>query len=424
MTLYQAVDSVTGQLYVYQDTYTGPNDPTNVLVLDTVSGAGAGTLSQAVDSVTGEAYTYQGIYPGPNDPTNVLVLDTVSRTLSAALWQSVDSGTGATYIYQGEYTGPNDPTNTIQLVPTAGVRPAMWLTNRDDGTVSRIAIDTGLEYGSPITVGSLPAGIAWDGGSSIWVANSGDDTVSCIDRTTGLVTDTISVGTTPTDVAWDHAGHIYVACGGNNTVHRISTTTRLVDLVISIECGNGMCWDGADHMHTVNAAAWSLSRIRIDTGALDGHLVGAPQVRAIVWDHNGYVWYAKQTPDATQRLSIDSYSYVGEMPSSPYALSMAWEDTGHMWASHASGVVVQENVVSFATVVSVTVTASNAIGRLAWDGGDYVYICDTRVSAEAGANRVARVHRTTHEVTSVTITGASGAGRVGCWDICSDAVVV
>ncbi len=198
----------------------------------------------------------------------------------------------------------------------------MWVTNRADGTVSRISIGSGLEYGSPISVGANPSGIAWDGGSCIWVANSGDNTATCI-STSGVVLTTVSVGPNPTDVAWDHIGHIYVACGGNNTVHRISTTTRLVDLVIAIECGDGMAWDGSLHMHTVKAAAFSLSRILISTGALDGRLVGAPQVRAITWDHAGYAWYAKQTPDATQRIGVVSYAYGGEMTLSPYAIAMA-----------------------------------------------------------------------------------------------------
>ncbi len=83
---------------------------------------------------------------------------------------------------------------------------------------------------------------------------------------------------------------------------------------------------------------------------------------------------------------------------------------------------MQEDVTTFATVASVTVTPN--VGLLAWDGGDYIYACDTRESAVVGSNRVARIHRTTRALTYVTLAGSSGASRVGSYGICCDVVAV
>jgi YVTN family beta-propeller protein len=301
---------------------------------------------------------------------------------------------------------------------------SMWVSNVDDGTVSQVSIRSGSLVRN-ITVGSAPKGLAFDGTAGIWVCNSGSNTVSRIDVFSGTVTDTVSVGTTPVDVAWDHASHVYVACGGNNTVHRIGVTSKVVDLVISVNCGTGMAWDGAAHMHVTHAAGLDLSRILISTGAVDGNLVGAPAVRAITWDHNGFVWYCKSTPEATQRLAISTYDYAGEMPSSPMSNWMAWEDTGHIWATHYSGVVVVENVAAFTTAGAVTLEGTaQTLQGIAWDGGQYLYVCDTRASAVAGSNHVYRIDRATNAVTAIDLGGSSGASRVGSFGICSDAVTI
>ena len=54
----------------------------------------------------------------------------------------------------------------------------IWVTNREDDTVSKIVAATG-EVAATIDVGDSPRGVAFDG-THIWTANTGDDTVSKI----------------------------------------------------------------------------------------------------------------------------------------------------------------------------------------------------------------------------------------------------
>jgi YVTN family beta-propeller protein len=53
-----------------------------------------------------------------------------------------------------------------------------------------------------IDVGNEPSGIAV-GGGSVWVANSGDGTVSRIDPATNDVVDTIEIGNVPDSLSSD-----------------------------------------------------------------------------------------------------------------------------------------------------------------------------------------------------------------------------
>ncbi len=87
-------------------------------------------------------------------------------------------------------------------------------STRDDGTASSIPSTSVV---ARTRVGDAPAGVAV-GRGSVWVANSGDGTVSVIDAKTNRVTDTVEVGGTPLGV--EHAGgHAWVS---------FENTTRLV----------------------------------------------------------------------------------------------------------------------------------------------------------------------------------------------------
>ena len=72
-----------------------------------------------------------------------------------------------------------------------------WVTNENDGTVSRIDTATGEVAGDPIPVGDEPSNIRV-GAGSVWVANAGSNTVSRIDPETNRTEQTIRVGERPT----------------------------------------------------------------------------------------------------------------------------------------------------------------------------------------------------------------------------------
>ncbi len=103
--------------------------------------------------------------------------------------------------------------------------------------------------GSPITVGTQPAGIAVDG-ANLWVANNGSGTVSKIDPTTAAVQATVTVGNHPYGVAFDGTDVWVTNSYFPSTLSKIDPTT---DTVIGtggdgLVAPAGLVFDGREHV--------------------------------------------------------------------------------------------------------------------------------------------------------------------------------
>jgi DNA-binding beta-propeller fold protein YncE len=98
---------------------------------------------------------------------------------------------------------------------------AAWVVNFDEeGTVTRLNVETGRMVGEPIRVGEEPKGVAV-GADAVWVANSGDGTVSRIDPDSGeVVGEPIEVGGTPGKLVVSD-GIVWVTNDEDDTVVRI-----------------------------------------------------------------------------------------------------------------------------------------------------------------------------------------------------------
>ena len=95
---------------------------------------------------------------------------------------------------------------------------AVWVTNPDVGTVTRIDPDE-QEIRDTIQVGENPTGIAV-GEDAVWVVNSGGPSVSRISPDTNEVVDTIEVGNGPAGIAVGE-GAVWVTNRFDGTISRI-----------------------------------------------------------------------------------------------------------------------------------------------------------------------------------------------------------
>ncbi len=95
---------------------------------------------------------------------------------------------------------------------------AIWVTNADDGTVSRVDRKTNSVV-QTIRVGSGPAGISI-GSGAVWVLNGLDGTISRIDPRTAQLVQTIPVGNGPTAITYGF-GALWVANAADGTVSKI-----------------------------------------------------------------------------------------------------------------------------------------------------------------------------------------------------------
>ena len=111
---------------------------------------------------------------------------------------------------------------------------AIWVTNTDDQTVSRIEPRTNAVV-QTLRVGAGPAGIAI-GAGAVWVVNALDGTVSRIDPRASQVVQTVPVGNGPSAIAYG-LGALWVANGGDTTVSKIDPKTG--NLVRTFGAGPG-----------------------------------------------------------------------------------------------------------------------------------------------------------------------------------------
>lgn len=100
----------------------------------------------------------------------------------------------------------------------AGAAPVAWVANIDDGTVSRIDLET--HEAATVAVGTFPWGVAAShDGLRAYVTNGNDGTVSVIDATVPAVVDTLPVGATPRGIAVTPNGaKVYAALADGDVV--------------------------------------------------------------------------------------------------------------------------------------------------------------------------------------------------------------
>jgi YVTN family beta-propeller protein len=102
---------------------------------------------------------------------------------------------------------------------------AVWVTNYEDGTVSRIDQSTRAIVDT-VPVGSVPIGIAV-GAGMVWVTNNTGQSVSEINPTVDRTVQTISVGSDPSGIAVG-LGSVWVANTNGQTLTRIDANTGTV----------------------------------------------------------------------------------------------------------------------------------------------------------------------------------------------------
>jgi YVTN family beta-propeller protein len=118
----------------------------------------------------------------------------------------------------------------------------VWVANTGDETVTRLDPRTGAQEGRPIPVGEDPGAIGV-GGGAIWVANYGDGTVSRIDPATNTAGAPIPVGRGPTDIAVG-GGIVWVATELDRVARLDTETGRPAGGPVRVKSGGSLAIGG------------------------------------------------------------------------------------------------------------------------------------------------------------------------------------
>lgn len=165
----------------------------------------------------------------------------------------------------------------------------------DPGSAARIDV-SGDTYAGILKTGVLPVHAAViPNGTKLYIANSGEDTVSANNVGTPTVVSTIGlpVGSQPVFVNTTENGNVYVANYGNNTVSQINTTSNAV--VNTVAVGNRPVamaeLPNAQKLYVVNQGSGMVSSINIlGFSVLNTIPVGATPVWAVARPDNAKVY--------------------------------------------------------------------------------------------------------------------------------------
>jgi len=209
---------------------------------------------------------------------------------------------------------------------------AVWVTNRDEQTVSQIQLPTNAVR-QTIGVGAGPAGIAI-GAGHVWVLNALDGTISRIDPEKGGVVDTITAGNGPTAIA-DGLGALWVANAGDATVSKIDSTSgevlETLDAVPganAIAVGFGSLWVASERMGSV-------SRLDPRTGTVVRTINAGNGPRAVVVG-SGSVWVANNLDGTVSRIDPETNTVTATIPTGPGPSSLT-VGAGSVWVANEVG---------------------------------------------------------------------------------------
>lgn len=129
------------------------------------------------------------------------------------------------------YTGFNTPKST-----TVDANGQVWVANSGNNTVSVLAQNGAAVSGSPFSLNGLngPTAIAIDNTGNAWVANTGGTTVSAFTNIGGTVTSSpFTVGSAPNSLAFDASGNLWVGNSTGNSVTELSSTGTSLQTISS-----------------------------------------------------------------------------------------------------------------------------------------------------------------------------------------------
>jgi peptide/nickel transport system substrate-binding protein len=260
----------------------------------------------------------------------------------------------------------------------------VWVTNSDDGSVSRIDPKTN-DVRQTIPVGNAPSGVAV-GGGSVWVANGFDGTVSQISPDAERVVQTIHVGNGPTGATFG-AGAVWVANGVDGSVSRIDPASGRVTRTIPAAPGIGGIAYGANLLWVAVTPSGVVLALDPKSGDIV-HRVGVGVDPSAVAYGAGAVWVANRSDDTLTRIDPRSGNVTDAIPVGRSPVAVAASATGVWVASAGSGTISKIDPVHVRVVKTVHV-GNEPSGVAIAPNGVYAAVRSTGLSHRGGKLRVA-----------------------------------
>jgi serine/threonine-protein kinase len=299
-----------------------------VLAVVLLAGGGDG----GGDGERADAPTVQRI-PVGRGPSSVTVA-------GGALWVVNAREGSVTRIDMAGRRVAGNPIRVPAVSDAAGDARGVWLSviNRDaldaPGRLRRIDAGAYRLDPRPIPVGAGPSGVAVDG-STVWVANTGDGTVSAVDAASGRVRRTVRLDALVQFLAVGH-GRVWIPRANEDQLATIDTRTmRLRDDPIFVGKEPTGVAVGAGRVWVTNTAENSVSVIDAATRKAVGSPIRVGREPTAVAVGAGAVWVANEADDTLTRIDPRTRRVIGRplrVGRTPSSLAIAG---GAVWVANA-----------------------------------------------------------------------------------------
>ncbi|MEU6142140.1 BTAD domain-containing putative transcriptional regulator [Streptomyces sp. NPDC047081] len=176
---------------------------------------------------------------------------------------------------------------------------SVWVANSGDDSVSRIDPDTRAVQLIPVGAGPVAVAVS---GDDVWVANSGDGTVSRINASVNRVVDTVRVGNLPSAIGAGRGG-VWVALSGDNAVRRIDPESGRMGRAVAVGRAPAGIGVGERTVWVANSLDGTVTPVDVATGqAGSPETVGTgPRSVAVTEDA---VWVANGMSLTVSRIDL------------------------------------------------------------------------------------------------------------------------
>ena len=231
----------------------------------------------------------------------------------------VDSGNGKVVSQTPVGTSPN---------AIAVGLDAVWVTNTNDDTVSRIDASTNTLQ-QTIDVGAGPVGVAV-GRGAVWVANGLDGTVSRIDPTINREVKKIVVGNGPSGVAYGE-GFVWVTNSVDGTVSRIDPSGNRAPRTFPAAIGASGVAVGFGHVWVVSPASGTVVELDPRSGRVLQSIAVGVEPSAVATGA-GAIWVANRADGTVSKIDPRTGSVKGLIPVGPSPNAVA-ADAKSLWVA-------------------------------------------------------------------------------------------
>ncbi|MEQ1702073.1 MAG: YncE family protein [Ilumatobacteraceae bacterium] len=271
-------------------------------------------------------------------------------------------------------------------------------TNRlTDAQIAMLRWDQDPGRAATIAVGQNPYGVVFDG-TSIWVSNAADGTLSKVDPATNTVLDTFSVGSTSYGLAFD-GDDIWIS-SGSNFVSRFDRTSNTVVATVTTDAyPSGIAFDGT-HIWVANTMMSSVSKIDPATNTVVATLTGISGAYGVAYDGTS-IWVVSGFSNSVKRIDPATNTVIATVAVGQDPYNVAYDGTS-IWVTNAGTNNVSKIDPATNAVVATIAVGTNPYG-VAYDGTS-VWV--TNIDSDA----VSKINPSTNAVVATVAVGDSPQG--------------